>query len=140
MLVLFVYLSLLFVTFHPIFFILSNNAITAYLVPNFSTIPLTLGAISFYIFIIVMIASQWYKKNSHTAWQYIHVLTYLLFFFGLYHAFYWGSDSQAVYIKILYATLLSGVMIGAIYRIQYKIRKYYINKFYLKEIKQETLV
>lgn len=127
-----------FIIFHPLLFILSNSSIAAYLVPNFTVIPLTLGAISFYIFIIVMIASHLYKRISYSAWQYIHILTYILFFFSLYHAFNLGSDSNLIYMRILYSVALFGVICGAVYRTQYKIKKHYAGKFYVKKIKWET--
>lgn len=127
-----------FIVFHPLFFILSDSSIAAYLIPNFAVIPITLGAISFYIFIIVMIASHLYKRISYTIWQYIHILTYILFFFSLYHAFNLGSDSDLIYMRALYSVSLFGVIIGAVYRTRYKIKNYYAGKFYVKKIKRET--
>jgi len=128
----------LFIIFHPLFFILSDSLIATYLIPDFTFIPLALGAISFYIFIIVMVASHLYKKISYAIWQYIHILIYILFFFSLYHAFNLGSDSETIYMRILYSVSLFGVICGAIYRTQYKIKKHYAGKFYVKKIKRET--
>ncbi|KKQ21943.1 MAG: hypothetical protein A3G45_01800 [Candidatus Staskawiczbacteria bacterium RIFCSPLOWO2_12_FULL_37_15] len=127
-----------FIVFHPLFFVLSDSSIATYLIPNFAVIPLALGAISFYIFIVVMIASHFYKRISCIMWQYIHILTYVLFFLALYHGFNLGSDSNSIYIKTLYAVLVFGVIGGAIYRIQYKIRKKYVGRFYVKKIRRET--
>src|SRR3990167_334980 len=127
-----------FIVFHPLFFVLSDSSIATYLIPNFAVIPLALGAISFYIFIVVMIASHLYKRISYAIWQYIHILTYILFFFSLYHAFNLGSDSNLIYIKLLYAVLLLGVIGGVVYRAQYKIRKHYTGKFYVRKIRRET--
>lgn len=128
-----------FIVFHPLFFILSDSSIAAYLIPNFAVLPITLGAISFYIFIIVIIASHLYKRISYAAWQYIHILIYILFFFSLYHAFNLGSDSGLIYMRILYYVLLLGVIGGAIYRTLYKIKKHYADRFYVKKIKKETI-
>src|SRR3989344_4337666 len=104
--------TIIFVLAHPIFFALSSKSILPYIMPDFSVIPLALGTISLYIFIIVMIASKIYKRISYNIWQYIHLLTYFLFFFSLYHAVNWGSD--------------------------YKIKQKYAGKFYVQEIKTET--
>lgn len=130
--------TMIFVLLHPIFFILSSKSILPYVIPDFSVIPLALGIISFYIFIIVMVASAIYKRLSYIIWQFIHILTYFLFFFSLYHAVNWGSDSYVIYVKMLYGILLTAVIAGIIYRTQYKIRKLYAGRFYVKEIKQET--
>lgn len=131
-------ITALFVLSHPIFFILSSHSILPYIIPDFTIIPLALGIVSLYFFVLVMIASSLYKRISYQIWQYIHVLTYLLFFFSLYHAVNWGSDSNKTHIKILYGFLLVAVIVGIIYRTQYKIRKKYAGKFYVKEIKRET--
>src|SRR3990167_10565299 len=46
--------TMVFVLAHPIFFALSSKSILPYIMPDFSVIPLALGTISLYIFIIVM--------------------------------------------------------------------------------------
>lgn len=131
-------ITMIFILLHPIFFILSNQLILPYLIPDFSVIPLALGTISFYIFIIVMIASKMYKLISYAIWQYIHILTYLLFFFALYHAFNWGSDSGNWQIRIIYFILFTAIIIGIIYRTNYKLKQRLAGKFYVQEIKSET--
>lgn len=127
-----------FVTLHPIFFMLSAKSVINFLIPDFSVMPFALGVMAFYILVIIMIASRLYKRISYTIWQYLHILTYVLFFFGLFHAVNLGSDSNLIYIKTLYGLLFSLVFVGIIYRSQYKIRKRYSSKFQVKEIKQET--
>lgn len=127
-----------FVIFHPIFFILSNIGFSQYLIPRFSIFALFLGTISFYIFIIVMLASLMYKRVSYLVFQYIHILTYILFFFGLYHAYNWGQSVNFLAIKILYYFLIIIVIIGIVYRTQYKLIGIFRDKFYLKEIIKET--
>lgn len=130
--------TMIFVLLHPIFFILSSKSISPYLIPDFSIIPLALGVISFYIFIIVMIASEMYKRISYNIWQYIHILTYILFFFSLYHAVNWGSDYRLIYIRIIYGIVLTLLTVGIIYRTYYKIKQKFAGKFYVQEIKNET--
>lgn len=126
-----------FVILHPIFFIISSKSILPYIIPDFSAIPLSLGIISLYFFIIVMTASILYKRISYKIWQYLHILTYLLFFFSLYHATKTGSDYNYLPIKIIYLTLAILIIIGIIYRTNYKIKQF-SNKFFVKEIKKET--
>jgi len=137
----FALVTAIFVLFHPIFFILSSKSITnsikIYIIPNFAVLPLALGIISFYIFIIVMISSVLYKKISYNSWQYIHILAYLLFFFSLYHAFNLGSNSANSFIRLIYLIFLIAIIIGINYRTYYKLKQRH-NKFTLKEIKWET--
>lgn len=131
-------ITAVFLVLHPVLFMLSTNSVMGFIIPDFSVIPLALGIVAFYIFVVIMTASQIAKRIPYSGWQYLHILTYVLFFFGLYHAAYWGSDANLVYIKILYGFLLVAVVGGAVYRTQYKIRKHFAGKFHVKEIKHET--
>lgn len=130
----FSYFVAVFVLIHPIFFILSRGQIFSFLIPNFAYVPLALGIIGFYIFIAVMIASYLYKRISYNIWQYIHILTYILFFFTLYHAVNWGSDYDKL--AIPYFITLALLVIGIIYRTNYKLFK--SNKFTIESIAEET--
>lgn len=130
--------TMVFILFHPIFFILSTGLIFPFLIPDFSYLPLALGILSLYIYLSVMLASKLYKRISYTAWQYIHVLTYVLFFFSLYHAINWGSDSGNIFLRAIFAFSLIGIILGIIYRTNYKIRHTFSDKFYVDEILQET--
>ncbi|MBI2630534.1 ferric reductase-like transmembrane domain-containing protein [Candidatus Pacearchaeota archaeon] len=130
-------ITAVFVIAHPLFFMLSSGNYLNYLIPNFVVFPLALGTISLYIFVIVMICSSLYKRISHQIWQYIHILTYLLFFFSLYHAIKIGSDTKNIFIKSILSILLIGIIIGGTYRAYYKI-KHKKFKCYVKEIKWET--
>ena len=130
-------ITVLFVILHPVFFIISSKSILTYLIPDFSVIPSTLGIISLYIFIIIMIASSLYKRISYKIWQYLHILIYILFFFSLYHAVNLGSDSNYLPIKLIYLSFLIAMFIGIIYRTGYKLKQS-SNKFMVKEIKWEN--
>jgi predicted ferric reductase len=131
----FSYFVAFFVIFHPIFFILSTKSVSGFLIPNFTYVPLTVGIIAMYIFIGIMIASKLYKRISYRVWQYIHILTYVLFFFALYHGLNGGSTS--VYLPIYY-TAAWMIIIGIIYRTQYKIRARKTSQFLVKSITMET--
>lgn len=130
--------NLFFLIFHPIFFIVSGESFADYFIPNFLILPLALGTIAFYIFMIVMLCSYFYKKISYTAWQYIHVLTYILFFLSVSHAFLWGSSSDNPIAISLYIFLLLIIAIGCIYRLQYKIKEARYGKAIVTNIKWET--
>ena len=133
----FALMTAIFVLFHPIFFILSDITYAAYLIPDFASMPLAFGAISLYVYISVMISSVLYKRLSYRAWQYIHISTYLLFLFSIYHATRTGSDMRNISILFIFGALTIGVMIGIIYRARYKIRQR-SNRFIVEGIKWET--
>lgn len=126
----------LFVVLHPVFFILSDSRIAGALIPNFAYFPLAMGTISLYVFVLVMIASQLYKRISHNVWQYIHVVTYILFGTAIYHAFNWGSDAGDF--APFYIIAFVAVSAGLIYRTQYKLRKLNAGKFTITEVVKET--
>lgn len=134
----FSYITTVFVLFHPLFFILSKKITLKYLIPDFSIIPLAFGNISLYIFFVVIIASAMYKRISYIAWQYIHILIYILFLFSIYHAFKWGSDSNDWRILALYIVSSITVFTGMIYRTRYKIKNRYSSKSFVKNIHFET--
>ncbi len=132
----FSYFVATFVILHPLFFIISKKTVLDFIIPNFSYLPLALGIISFYVFIAVMISSSIYKRISYSKWQYIHVITYLLYFAALYHAINWGSDADDL--MPLYIVITIFVIIGTIYRTIYKIKKLNSGKFTISEVKMET--
>lgn len=132
----FSYFVAFFVICHPIFFILANGFNINFIIPNFVYVPLTIGVIAMYIFIGVMIASKLYKLISYRAWQYIHILTYALFFFALFHAYNAGSNSEAL--TIPYNIALVSIIIGIIYRTQYKLKARKNNRFKVKKIEIQT--
>ncbi|PIR42649.1 hypothetical protein CO058_03075 [candidate division WWE3 bacterium CG_4_9_14_0_2_um_filter_35_11] len=131
-------ITMVFVVLHPIFFILSTGFVLSFIIPDFSVIPFALGIVSLYLFLIIMFASKIYKRISYKIWQYIHILTYVLFFFALYHAINWGTDSGNFFIRILYGVLLTGIIIGIFYRTNYKIKQKHLEKFYVDGVKNET--
>jgi predicted ferric reductase len=133
----FSYFTLIFVLLHPIFFILADRIVLYYTIPDFTFLPLAFGIMSLYIFILVMIASKMYKRISYYYWQYIHIVTYLLFFFSLYHALFWGSDSGKLIIRIIFFAITTLVLLGIIYRTHYKLfKKSYLGQ--LVEIKEDS--
>ncbi len=128
----------LFVLAHPLFFMLGRKKILPFLIPDFSRLPLTLGIIALYIFIAIMIASAFYKRISYAVWQYLHVITYALFWFSLYHAVNLGSDSAYWPMKTAYLILTGAVAAGLVYRAVYKLKQRRAGKFYVANVKQEN--
>jgi len=126
-----------FVISHPILFILSDSFFLRHLLPDFASIPMALGTFAFYIFIIVSISSILYKRISYNIWQYIHIGTYLLFFFSFYHALKIGPDINDIFVKSLFYFLFFAMIVGIIYRANYKLKQRG-NKFIVREIKWET--
>lgn len=125
-----------FILAHPLFFILANGYSNAYFIPDFALPALALGIISLYIFVAVMIASTLYKRVSYLAWQIIHVITYILFGFALYHGINWGSDADILSIPYLIAFI--AVFVGAIYRTVYKIANSKHSRGEVVKIESET--
>ncbi|OVE74585.1 hypothetical protein BVX95_02035, partial [archaeon D22] len=117
------FVTTLFALSHPIFFILSSKNYWVYLIPNFQVLPLALGTIAFYLLIIFSMASFFYKKVSNQAWQYLHIISYLIFFFGAFHADNIGTDYANSFVHFIHIIMVILVVIGIIYRTTYKIRK-----------------
>ena len=134
----FSFFVLSFAVLHPALFILSGRESLKVFIPNFYLIPLSFGIFAFLILIIVMLFSHFYKRISYRAWQYIHILTYILLFLALYHAFFWGSSANNPIFQVIYLIILIAVVSGAIYRFLYKYRVWRRPKFYISKIIQET--
>lgn len=124
------------VLLHPISFMVANSNVAGFLVPDFSMFPFAMGIMSLYVLIAIMIASQLYKRISHAAWQYIHVLTYILYFSVLYHAYFWGTDAKDLIPLFSIVTLL--VLIGIVYRTKYKLRQRLQGPATLLKITEDT--
>lgn len=124
---------------HPVFFVLAYSSMAQYFLPNTQTIPLLAGTIALYLLIIISLASFLYKRISQTAWQYLHVLIYVLFFLSLYHGINQGTSfKNNDLIKTIFIFLIIGTVLGIIYRTQYKLRNFLKKKPRIKQIKKET--
>ena len=127
----------LFVVFHPIFIILFYWNLFDYIIPRASAIPLSLGILGFYAYLMVEISSRVAKRISYNIWQFLHVLTYMLFFFTLYHALFQGTDTRNPAILALFSLLLLAIITGIIYRTSYKLKQRN-SRYFVKEVKWET--
>jgi len=117
------YFVAFFVLLHPLLFMISKQKFLDFIIPDFTLYPLAFGILSFYIFFTIMIASAVYKRISHHTWQYLHILNYILFFLILQHAEHWGSTALHPAMNIAYKLSLLLIILGIIYRTQYKFRK-----------------
>jgi predicted ferric reductase len=122
---------------HPLIIIFTNNPSLKSFLPNFSLLPFAAGTIALYLFAGIMISSLLYKRISYKTWQWLHFLTYALFFLAAYHFLNVGSHAEDSVIKFISYLLIILVAIGMIYRTSYKIRQRK-NKFVVKEITSET--
>ena len=124
---------------HPVLFIISNTFWARYLIPDFATLPLATGTIALYLLLIIQTASMLYKRISQTTWQYLHIVIYALFFTASYHMINQGTTyNNNTLAQIIFNVLFAGVLIGIIYRTQYKIRKHFKEKPRIKKIKTKT--
>ncbi|MFP4112603.1 MAG: ferric reductase-like transmembrane domain-containing protein [Candidatus Woesearchaeota archaeon] len=122
---------------HPIFFIISNTSFARYLLIQTASSAILYGTITLYLFILVSMASKFYKKISYKAWQVIHIGLYVMFFLGLKHAFDAGSETNLLVIKIPFYIMIILLVTGALYRTVYKIRNLF-TKYIIKEIRWEN--
>ncbi|MEW5902532.1 MAG: ferric reductase-like transmembrane domain-containing protein, partial [Acidobacteriota bacterium] len=125
-----------FVILHPIFFVLSSGSLN-YLIPKFQAIPLFLGILAFYSYIVIEISSRIAKRIPYMWWQYLHALIYALFILSLSHALQIGSDTKSGPVPVAMALLFLGVLAGGIYRAVYKLRQR-SRKYFVKEVRWET--
>jgi len=95
----FSFFVLAFAVLHPVLFILSGRESLKIFIPNPYLMPLSFGIFAFLILIIIMLFSYFYKRISYRAWQYIHILTYVLLFSALYHAFFGAVALENQFLK-----------------------------------------
>ncbi len=132
-------ITTIFVITHPILFILSNTYWANYLIPQFKIIPLAMGTIALYLFLLILLSSFLYKKISQTTWQYLHLMIYALFFISSFHAINQGTSyNNNLLIQIIFTIILILFITGLIYRTQYKLRKYFEEKPKTLNIRKET--
>lgn len=83
---------------------------------NTDTILVSLGIISFYIILIIMVSSDLIKIVGKRLWKSIHFLSIPGFFFALLHGVLMGTDSQSSWILGLY--LITGAIVGGLFIIR----------------------
>jgi len=75
------------------------------LVPFFSSFQplyLSLGIFAFYLLIIIIFSSLFFRLKYKRAWRGIHYATYTLFIFSIVHGFFIGTDSGTIWMRSIY--------------------------------------
>lgn len=86
---------------------------------HFKNAYVGIGIIGFYLFAAILISSLFFRARFPRQWRTLHYLTYPLFFIGLIHGIFVGTDTQYLSIQIMYGiTGTIGVALTA-YRIAY---------------------
>ena len=86
---------------------------------HFKNAYVGIGIIGFYIFLAILVSSLFFRARFPRQWRTLHYLTYPLFFIGLIHGVFVGTDAHYISIRIMYwITGGIGVALTA-YRIAY---------------------
>ncbi len=128
----------LIVVSHPILFIISDISFARFLVPGATTTAISAGAVSLYVMLMVLIASKFYKRISHKAWQFIHIAIYALFFMSFYHMTQGTAFITSPGFMIMGYATLSAILIGIIYRTTRKLMGFFGPRHHVEAIRKET--
>lgn len=69
---------------------------------NFKPIFLSLGILGFYVLLIIIFSSLFFRLKYKKTWRGIHYAVYILFTMSLVHGFYIGTDSGTIGMQIIY--------------------------------------
>lgn len=69
---------------------------------NYKSLFLSLGILGFYILLIIIFSSLWFRLRYKKAWRFIHYFVYALFIFSLVHGLFIGTDSSTLTMRIIY--------------------------------------
>ena len=69
---------------------------------HFKNAYVGIGIIGFYLFAAILISSLFFRARFPRQWRTLHYLTYPLFFIGLIHGIFVGTDTQYLSIQIMY--------------------------------------
>jgi len=127
----------LFVLLHPIFFLLSGVYSLDIFISWPISIGLGLGVFALFIYLVFFICSVFYKLISYNLWQYLHLLSYVLFLFSFFHAFELGTETKNIFFKAVFYLLALAFILAATYRFLYKLKNS-SKKFFVKTIKWQT--
>lgn len=82
-----------------------------------NAISLSLGIFAFYGFLLLVLSTDFLKKLGKRVWKAIHFLAFPTFYAALFHGFLMGTDSQTIWMLIIYIFTGSSVLILTILRI-----------------------
>jgi hypothetical protein len=89
-----------------------NFSIQDILIPlasDFKPLFLSLGIIGFYILLVIIFTSLFFRLKYKRAWRGIHYAVYALFIFSFVHGLLIGTDSKTIWMKSIY------IITGAIF-------------------------
>lgn len=97
---------------------------------HFKSAYVGIGVIAFYLFLIILISSLFFRKRFPQQWRKLHYLTYPLFFMGLIHGAMTGTDAAYPAIRAMYWVTGSIAGVLVLYRIVYP----YLQKRYAMSV------
>jgi predicted ferric reductase len=83
---------------------------------SFSPLFLSLGILGFYILLVVIFTSIWFRLKYKRTWRNVHYFVYGLFAFSLVHGFFMGTDSRALIMQAVYISTSLIFLLILIYR------------------------
>lgn len=83
---------------------------------NYNSFYLSLGIFGFYILLLIIFTSLWFRLKYKKTWRSIHYFVYALFVFSLIHGFFMGSDSSTIIMRIIYTVTGATFLLLLFYR------------------------
>jgi hypothetical protein len=71
---------------------------------SYKPIFLSLGILGFYLLLVIIFTSVWFRLKYKRAWRFVHYFTYALFIASLIHGLLIGTDSTAIWMQIIYVS------------------------------------
>lgn len=96
-----------------------NLSLKEILVPfasNLKPVFLSLGIFGFYILLVIIFTSLWFRLKYKKVWRSVHYFTYVLFILSLTHGFFMGTDSSTILMQIIYLVTGLTFLLLLIYR------------------------
>jgi DMSO/TMAO reductase YedYZ heme-binding membrane subunit len=83
---------------------------------NFNPPYLSLGILGFYILLVVIFTSIWFRLKYKKTWRSVHYFVYALFAFSVVHGFFMGTDSRTMIMQAVYISTSLIFLLILIYR------------------------
>lgn len=83
---------------------------------SFKPLFLSIGIFAFYVLLVIIFSSLWFRLKYKRAWRFIHYAVYSLFTFSLIHGLFIGTDSNTIAMRIIYISTGAIFLALLIYR------------------------
>jgi DMSO/TMAO reductase YedYZ heme-binding membrane subunit len=83
---------------------------------DFNPLYISFGIFGFYILLIVIFTSIWFRLKYKKTWRSVHYFVYALFAFSVVHGFFMGTDSQTMIMQAVYISTSLIFLLILIYR------------------------